>query len=276
MTFLMKSMRMHRFLSFFMLLLLLFSGDVRADERESLSFLRHVAVNSKKLLAVSVFGMPSARTMGDMNGFAAGAAATEPRRFSGDDFKLDASAALGLGLGNAYKAVGFDSYLGIVSVNPEGKDGGFGVGEDGNLGFKLGKSFLTDRFDSISLAVGVNNFVSWGDADLIEENVYSVMTFGSAVVVDETALPVTVSVGVGSKQKDNDSFGMFAGVGVGIANNVDVSLGYNASRWMAGFGIDVPGVPLVRRLFIQLGVDDLFNENDNRRGVLIVAVPFSL
>lgn len=254
-------------------------ATVQAEEvAESLVFLKRVAVKSKKLMIPSVFGISSARTMGAYNGFLAGAAATSARSEQGGKVELDASAAAGFGLGNPQENLGVDTYLGIVSVNPDGSDGGFGVGEDGNLGFKVGRTFVTDEYDSISLAVGVNNLVSWGAAERINKNVYGVASLGSALEIGSDIVPVSVSVGAGSRQKDNEEFGVFAGLGVQVSEIVDMSAAFNSSRWMMGmtFKLNRLERSLLRNFVVQVGVDDLFNNDQNRRGVLVVAVPFSL
>ena len=245
---------------------------------KAVSLLRSVAVNSKKLISPSIFGISSARTMGAYNGFAALAAASEPRSVQGGELEFDASGAVGLGVGNPQKTVGFDTYVGIISINPDAKDGGVGFAEDGNVSFKLGHTFLTDDFDSISLAAGVNNLIAWGAAKRINENLYGVASLGSAVELGDSILPVAVSLGAGLKQKDNTGFGIFAGLGVKLNYLVDVSAGYNASRWMTGltFRFAQLGSSLLEHLVIQLGIDDVLDYNNNRRGVLIVALPFSL
>ncbi|WP_068867318.1 hypothetical protein [Prosthecochloris sp. CIB 2401] len=229
-------------------------------------------------MAPAIFSIPGGKTMGAYNGFLAGAAATSSRSAQDGGIELDASAAAGIGLGDPRKSIGVDTYLGIISVNPEGKDGGFGVGEDGNLSFKVGTTLLTDEYDTVAIAAGVNNLVAWGDAERINENYYGVVSIGTAVEMLQAIVPVSVSLGAGSKQKDNERFGVFAGLGVKLSTAVDMSAGYNASRWVGGmtFNLSQTGVPILRDLIMQVGVDDIFDTNHNRRGVFIVALPFSL
>ena len=254
------------------------AGAHGEDVVESVAFLKHVALNSRKFVTPSVFGISSARTMGAYNGFVAGAVATSSRSTKGGDLEFDASTAAGFGLGSPRKNIGFDTYLGIISVNPEGADGGFGVGEDGNMSFKAGHTFLTDSFDSISLAAGVNNLIAWGEAERINENVYGVATLGSSVMLGGSVVPFSLSLGAGAKQKQNEEFGMFAGLGANLSDLIDVSAGYNASRWVTGLTFKLYRLdnPILRRFVVQLGVDDVFDNDHNRRGVLIVAMPFSL
>ncbi len=253
-------------------------AGVRADEMaESLVFFRNVAVNSKKLVSPAIFGISSARTMGACNGFIAGAGATSPRSARGNEPLFDGSAAVGLGLGNPRENIGFDTYLGIISVNPKGANGGFGVGEDGNLSFKAGHTFLTDDYDNISLAAGVNSLVTWGAAKRMSENVYGVVSIGSAFELGDTVVPVSMSFGAGSRQKHSRDFGVFAGLGLGITDIVDASVGYNASRWIMGLNLkfsQLSNSPILNRFVVQLGVDDVFNNDKNRRGVFVVAMPF--
>lgn len=273
-------MNIKRFAIAVILLVVCLPGSVFAvDGDESLAFLRGVAVNSNKLLTPSVFGLASAMTMGSYNGFLAGAAANTGRSSSGTGSpQFDASAAAGIGFGDAQKSFGLDTYLGIISVNPVGESGGFGVGEDGNISVKLGKTFFTDSFDSISFAVGVNNIVAWGVATHIDDNVYGVATFGSAVTLGGQTFPVSATFGAGSKQKSNVEFGMFGGLGLGLNSYLDLSAGYNASRWLAGLNFRFSKLenPILRQLIVQVGVDDVFDNNHNRREVFIVAMPFSL
>jgi hypothetical protein len=256
------------------------STSLAADRDPSLSFLRDVAINSSKLLSPSVFGIPSARTMGWRNGFLAGAVASDSRsNAGGDNAQFDASAAVGLGMGNPQKNAGFDTYVGIISVNPKASNGSsWGFGEDGNLSFKLGKTFLTNSFDSISFAIGANNLVAWGVAEKIQKNYYGVATLGSACTIGEHIFPVSISVGGGTKQDSNRSSGAFAGVGVGLSSVIDLSAGYNANRWVSGLNFSFARFndSILRHLIVQVGVDDLFDHNHNRRGVFIAAIPFTL
>jgi hypothetical protein len=256
------------------------SSTSAAETDSSLSFLRDVATNSSKLLAPSAFGIPSAWTMGWRNGFVAGALATNPRSYSnGSSSELDGSAAIGFGLGNPLENVGLDTYVGIISVNPKASNGSwYGFGEDGNVSFKLGKTFFTESYDSISFAVGVNNIIAWNAAKNMNENYYGVATFGSALNVGNHIYPVSVSCGAGTKQDSNKSAGVFAGLGIGLNPIVDLSAGYNANRWVSGLNFSFSRLenPIIRHLVLQVGVDDLFNHNNNRRGVFIAAIPFSL
>ena len=134
-----------------------------------------------------------------------------------------------------------------------------------------------DNYDNISLAAGVNSLVTWGAAKRVNENVYGVVSIGSALELGDTIVPVSVSFGAGSRQKHNAEFGVFAGLGLGITDMVDASVGYNASRWVTGLNLkfsQLSNSPILSRLVVQLGVDDVFNNDNNRRGVFVVAMPF--
>ena len=256
------------------------STTTASEVDSSLSFLRDVATNSSKLLTPSVFGIPSATTMGWKNGFVAGAGATTPRSYSGaSSTDLDASAAVGFGIGDPYDNLGLDTYVGIISVNPKSSTGGWGgFGEDGDVSFKLGKTFFSDSYDTISFAIGANNMVSWGAATNYSVNYYGVATLGSALNIGTHIFPVSVSLGAGTKQDSNRSAGVFAGLGIGLNPVVDISAGYNATRWVSGLNFSFSRLenPILRHLVFQVGVDDMFNHNNNRRGVFIAAIPFSL
>ncbi len=76
--------------------LLILSPSI-ALAQDALETLRAMNLRAAKLASPSLFGIPSAGTMGHRRSFVAGSAATQSRTDTGD-LKLDASAALGLGL----------------------------------------------------------------------------------------------------------------------------------------------------------------------------------
>lgn len=260
------------------LVALLILGPSIALAQDALETLRAMNLRAAKLASPSLFGIPSAGTMGHRRSFVAGSAATQSRTDTGD-LKLDASAALGLGLGNAVKTVGLDAYLGIISVNPEGKNGGFGVGEDGNVSLKLGKAFYTNELDRFSIAIGGNNLIAWGDAEEIDENIFAVGSYATAVMINDHAYGVSISLGAGTKQKSSTSFGAFAGLGLKAHPSVDVALGFNANRWVAGITVplgELIDVEIGDGIYLQVGVDDVLDDQENRRGVMNVSIPFQI
>ncbi|RUR86825.1 hypothetical protein PCC6912_02680 [Chlorogloeopsis fritschii PCC 6912] len=110
-----------------------------------------------------------------------------------DNDRIDGSAAVGFGLGDAIKSVGVEINANITSV---GGGDNFDFGDSGGIGFKLHKYFS----DRTAVAVGWSNPIKWGDNNGTKDTIYGVITktFDLEPNNPKNKLPITLSAGVGS------------------------------------------------------------------------------
>ncbi|MDM9379581.1 hypothetical protein QUB80_02545 [Chlorogloeopsis sp. ULAP01] len=146
--------------------------------------------------------------------------------FPFDNDRIDGSAAIGLGLGDAVKSVGVEINANITSV---GGGDNFDFGDSGGLGFKLHKYFS----DRTAVAVGWSNPIKWGDNNGTKDTIYGVITktFDLEPNNPKNKLPITLSVGIGS--------GIYRSIGAIAANE-------NTPNFFGSVGLRVvPEVSLV-------------------------------
>ena len=197
-------------------------------ERDLNEFYKHV-INRNKSNArfASVFGIPSG-TVGDHgSAYMAIMAATLPEGGT-KSTPFDASAILGFSVGHADKlALGFN--VGIISVNPVGHKQTIGFGEDGNLNLKIAKTFKIFNQQNADLALGLNNYISWGEAQKLPGRGYLAL---SAPYLARSGRAFTINVG---RYHENDNFSdYFMGIGAGIIQNVSVSAGMSSKHLTLG------------------------------------------
>lgn len=133
--------------------------------------------------------------------------------------KADGAIGLGFGLGDAERAVGLDISLAIVDLS------GF---DRGLIGFKLHRRLPED----ISIAVGVNDAIQWGDGDDAGISPYGVITKRFVLQPDPRDLlsNVYVSAGAGTGRyrteadifADRDDPAPFGSVAVRVAEPVNI------------------------------------------------------
>lgn len=128
----------------------------------------------------------------------------------------------------------------------------------------------------LSYAVGINNFVRWGDAAEISGNLYTVASMSSAFLVEDQIVPVSLSLGAGSNQKASRSFGVFTGIATRGPYEMDWSMAFNADRWTIGTTVYSSLLEKLNPLdtVVQLGIDDVFDQVSERRFLINVTVPF--
>ena len=194
-----------------------------------------------------------------------GGTLTDPRGgVSGAGYDGDLNVSFGLG--NPIDAVGVQLDMNITGTDP--------IFESGAFNIKVARSlYLSDDFVVFG-AVTASNLAPWGDAkgeDVTWTGTITGLTeFSSGTVV----YPVMMTVGYGSNTtllsagQSETGDGMFAGVGVGIAKYLGVSISGTENQLNAGVSIGVPGVP---DLGITLGVNDVTDNMKRKQNTLSVS-----
>lgn len=212
--------------------------------------------------SVSTFGIPTGFGLPHGSAFIGGAGTDRGSRGPGGD--VDASAAMGVGFGDAERVVGADVTVGIISTNPA--DGGFAA--DGNLNVRLFRQLpgLVDAGVS-GIAVGVSNLAPWGEAQKVERNEFiSASTMVNARHWGGGNIPLMFTAGYGTavKNASQDPAG-FGGVGVGLSPMFSASVSWAGDELMAGVGIQpLPG----SNAQLTLGMGDITDRVDSRRWIL--------
>ncbi|MDX2100051.1 MAG: hypothetical protein SFW36_19935 [Leptolyngbyaceae cyanobacterium bins.59] len=176
----------------------------------------------------------------------------ERTRFVND---TDGAIGIGIGLGDAGRAVGID--VGITSTSTLRR----GVFQAGTVSLKVNRDLPED----VSVAVGVQNFIVWGDYPT-SSSVYGVVTKAFRLEEETTqpfsAIYLSLGVGGGNFRSIPDvnqglySVGVFGSIAVRVLEPVNVIAEWSGQDWTIGTSV-VPfaGVPLV----ITPAVTDLAN-----------------
>ncbi|WP_242021909.1 S-layer homology domain-containing protein [Microcoleus sp. FACHB-831] len=181
--------------------------------------------------------------------------------------KSDGAVAAGLGVGDARKALGFEATVTSYSTFRTG------FGKNGGVSFKVHRLLPSD----IGVAVGVENFDTWGHPDPEYSSVYGVISKVFPLVSDETAEfspSITASVGVGGGRfrseadvfRGRDSVNVFGSVGARVAEPISLIADWTGQDLNLGVSIlPFPNIPLV----ITPGVADVTgNAGDGARFIL--------
>ncbi|WP_242045273.1 hypothetical protein [Anabaena catenula] len=183
--------------------------------------------------------------------------------------KADGVLGVGIGLGDANKSVGLDVNIGIVDLDSF---------QDGNISLKLHRRLPND----MAVAVGVKNFVTFGDTDGGTSG-YGVVT-KMFRLQDSDSKPFSrlyVSAGVGGGQfrsesdinKKIDSVGVFGSVAMQVAKPVSAIIEWSGQD--LGLGLSVAPfkkIPLV----ITPGISDITgNAGDGSRFILGIGYSLS-
>ena len=213
-------------------------------------------------------GSPTAFGASWGRGFA-GFGFQERTRYTND---ADGSISLGIGLGDARKAVGVEVTAGVYSLFG---DDSF---ERGGISFKLHRA-LPQNF---AVAVGVENAIIWGNTDA-GSSVYGVVSkiLPLRESTKEPFSQLTVSVGLGGGRfrseddikNDEDSVNVFGSVGLRVAEPVSLIADWTGQDLTIGASIaPFRNLPLV----ITPAVADITNNaGDGARFILGVGYNFT-
>ncbi|MBD2061868.1 S-layer homology domain-containing protein [Funiculus sociatus GB2-A5] len=186
----------------------------------------------------------------------------------------DGVIAAGIGLGDARKAVGVE---GTVSIYDLFGDDSF---EDGGISFKVHRLFGED----LAVAVGVENFDTFGNPDPGYSTVYGVVSkvFPLASRTTSGFTPsVTASVGLGGGRfrsladirAGRDSVNPFGSVGVRVAQPISLIAEWSGQDLNLGASIaPFPNIPLI----ITPGVADVTGNAGSGGGRFILGVGYGI
>lgn len=185
--------------------------------------------------------------------------------------KADGVVGLGIGLGDAQRAVGFD--IGLTFVDLIGD-----TAQDGTFSFKLHRRLPED----VAVAVGIKNLIRFGETDSAT-GYYGVVTkmFRLQESVEKPFSRLFVSAGVGSGQfrseldisNERDSLGIFGSVALRIAEPLSAIAEWSGQDLTLGLSV-VPfrDLPLV----VTPAVTDLTgNAGDGNRFILGIGYSIS-
>jgi hypothetical protein len=169
-----------------------------------------------------------------------------------DDRGVDGSTNLGFGFGDAVENVGLELNIGNYSIE--------GFGDDGAVGFKLHKLFPSAN--NLAIAIGWENALKWGGADLAEDSYYGVVSQRYDLQPGRSnPMPLTASLGVGTgsyrstgaiSSGDND-LNVFASLGWQFVPQASV-----ISSWTGNaLGLAASVAPFDYPLVFTAGVSDL-------------------
>lgn len=194
-----------------------------------------------------------------------GGTLTDPRGGVAGSGK-DGDLALSFGLGNPIDAVGVQVDMNITGTDPVFDSGAFNI--------KVARSLYLGDELVVFGAVTASNLAPWGDAEGEDVNWTGTVTGMTEIATPNVIYPVMMTIGYGSNttlltagQSDTGE-GLFAGIGVGVAKYLGVSISGTENQLNAGVSIGVPGVP---ELGISLGVNDVTDNMDRKQKTLSVS-----
>ncbi|MEE3715285.1 hypothetical protein V2H45_00840 [Tumidithrix elongata RA019] len=170
---------------------------------------------------------------------------------------VDASFAIGTGVGDSRKAVGLEATYNLTSFRNFASNGTFDL--------KLHRMvFESDRLQ-VAAAIGWTNFANYGsNAGGTPSSVYGVVTSAFLLRPEDPKynFPVTVSVGVGggvyrpeSLQNTSGGVGVFGSVGVQVHPQVALSTGWTGQGLNVGLSfVPSPSIPLnINAIYSDIG-----------------------
>lgn len=222
-----------------------------------------VAEAQEKPVYLRLIGIQSATVAPHGMGFAA--LSLTNQRAPGDDSN-DGSAVVGFGLGNAEDRVGWQFTAHITSLTNE-------FGDSGYLSVKASKRLVAGE-SPVYGSLMFGQLANWGDANPRGETVAAAVTRFSWLNRGDPdrAMPMMMTFGVGNDLRNNNrDAGVFAGIGVGLTENLAASLAWTGESVTVGTGFRIEGLD---NIGFALSVDDAFNQVDNRRLILSIGVTF--
>lgn len=187
-----------------------------------------------------------------------------------DGGRVDGSAGLGFGLGDALKSIAAEIGINFTSIGGQN----FDFGQSGGVGIKIHKYFS----DGTAVAVGWSNPIKWGEVDNAKDTFYGVVTKSIYLQPKNSnnQMPLTVSVGLGTGsfrskgaiEADTNSVNVFGSVGLRVTSNASI-----VSSW-TGNSLNVGGsfTPLRRTPVVLNAIfTDVTNNLDQGTGLSLSA-----
>lgn len=222
------------------------------------------AVAQEGRVHLRLLGIQSATVAPHGVGFAA--LSLTNKRAPGDNSN-DGSAVLGFGLGDAENSVGVQLNAHITSLTDD-------FGDSGYLSIKASRRLSAGQSPVYgSLIFG--QLANWGDANPRDANFSAAITRFTWVNNEGSgrAYPLMMTLGAGTDLRNNDTDpGVFAGIGVGLSENMSASLAWTGESVTVGTGFKIRGLDDIG---FGLAIDDALNQVDNRRLILSIGYRFN-
>ena len=173
---------------------------------------------------------------------------------------IDGSLALGIGFGSAEEGLGVQVTAQITSLTDDFADSGY-------LGLKVSRRLGAQP---VYLAIQGDHLINWGDSALVDPSAKIALTWFTSVQADGGVYPLMMTLGAGTKVRNtNTDPGIFAGLGVGLTENIGASVAWTGDYVDLGVGIRVND-----RLSLTAAVEDVFDETNRRRTTFSVNYTF--
>ena len=241
------------------------AGDIDPSsltDAELLDMLSRIEAQRQRPGRVTIFGIPSG--FGAPKGYGFASAAATNRRDRGRLGAWDASLALGFGFGNSETGIGITPIFDITSVSPHH------IGESGKVGIRFSRALPSQAGWQMSAAVDANNLLTWGDSNVLDTEA-SIAISAIRPADAQWRRPVMLTVGYGTGVSDiGTESDFFAGAGVGVRQNLGLSLGWYGDEAIAGASFWPDSN---RNLLISMGIGDITNAVSGRR--ILLAVSFA-
>lgn len=222
----------------------------------------------------AVFGVPSAASLADgtigLDGGSGFVALTlvDPRDgIDGND--TDGDLAVGYTVGSAAESVALTFGVGITSLD--------GFGDDGSFFLNASREVASTTSSASYIGLQAGNLLAWGDAKDGDETLSAQFSHLQNFSAPNSVVPVQFTVGYGTDNTTDDDGsgdlddGFFAGVGVGIAQNLSGSVSFNETQVNLGVGFSFPSLPQVG---FAAGVFDVSDNTDRQQFSFTAAFNF--
>jgi hypothetical protein len=209
------------------------------------------------------FGVPSAVAPVSGSGFV-GANYVSPRGGvkGADD---DGSVSAGYSFGNPISGVSVTLAASVTGIDPFGDAGSFSLSASRLL--RAGGSSAT------FIGASSSNLASWGGgSDEVQYSIYSSHLVG--LQARGVEVPLQLVVGYGTKNTRNAAGvledGMFAGIGIGLTQNISGSMSFTETQVNTGFNVSIPNTSAS----VSFGVYDVTDNTDRQQFSLSVGYGF--
>jgi len=172
---------------------------------------------------------------------------------SGD--RVDGSAAIGAGFGDAQAWLGFQVTANITSLTDNFADSGY-------LSFKVARDFAFTRYPTFA-SLSFGQLANWGEADGEPITTTVTWTHIRPVILGGTVYPVMFSAGASTHIRNNqEDPGAFAGIGIGVTPSFGLSAATFGDRSSIGASFRIKSLPNAR---LAVSVEDVFDQQDSQR-----------
>lgn len=236
--------------------------DVRGTTPEAfIEMLQAFSDATQKPRFAVIQGVASAATLPNGTVFAS-VSGTDRRDGKGG---IDGSLAFGIGFGNPNRAIGAQIVANITSADPRD------FGDSGSFSLKFSR-VLPEGLGRGTVGITVDNLAPWGD--VVGEDVKTSIAWTSAKqfsLGNGKRLPVLFNLGVASETDRRNSWTPFAAVGLGISENLSLTVAHNGDYAILGASARLPWLENVS---VSASLLDVFDQRDAQR--MTVTVSYSL